>query len=399
MVDLVGAFLLDPVAATVEEMRGGESGQSDGVGVDRVVHPGGGGVQGASDEHRRLNDGGRVPRSEVFPVPVHVPITVECRAHAGAFELSGVDVQVVLVEPERQRAGGEPLAERAAAGGEMRVGHAGGGHRVAGERGVEPGQPAADVRFDLGLGPAGLLEVADVELLLAAHPGEDLAGPGPAPRRVGDAQQPDRGEHLRPDQGAAGGDVRTPVVTDDDRGLLAEGVHHRDVVLDQFQHPVGRHPIRPGRTAVSAHVHRHRPVSGRGQCRQLVAPGVPGLRKPVHQQHQRPGAPLHQMGPARRRGNQTVRFPSLNCPRHESPRIEALLWRVSQSWDGGPEARESCCRFSNNLRLTRPHQDRFLPRQRRRTLGRRCVRRGSARGGRSGCRLWWSFRCGCGGRR
>lgn len=49
---------------------------------------------------------------------------------------------------------------------------------VAGEAGVEAGEPAADVRFDLRLGAAGGLEVADVELLLASDAREAVGGAG-----------------------------------------------------------------------------------------------------------------------------------------------------------------------------------------------------------------------------
>lgn len=43
-VDLVGVFLLDPVAAAVEEVGGGEGGEGAGEALDGVGHPVGGGV-------------------------------------------------------------------------------------------------------------------------------------------------------------------------------------------------------------------------------------------------------------------------------------------------------------------------------------------------------------------
>ncbi len=49
-VDLVGTFLLDPVAAAVQEVGGGQGREGGGESIDGVGHPGGGSVQGAADE-------------------------------------------------------------------------------------------------------------------------------------------------------------------------------------------------------------------------------------------------------------------------------------------------------------------------------------------------------------
>ncbi len=213
---------------------------------------------------------------EVFPVAVHVAVAVEGAGEAGALELPGVDVEVLLAQPGRERAGGETVAQLTARGDEVRVGLALGRHGVGGQGRVEAREPASDIGLDLRLGAAGLLEVGDVELLLgAADPVEDLGGAGAAGRRVRDAQQADRAEDVGVEQG--------------------EGAHDGDVVLHQVEHAVGVGRGGLGGAAVAAYVDRHCPVSGRGEGRELAAPGVPGLGEAVHQQDQRAGALLDQV--------------------------------------------------------------------------------------------------------
>src|SRR5437879_3276600 len=94
------------------------------------------------------------------------------------------------------------------------------GWRVTRSADVEAEEPATDVVFDLRLRPSRFLEVRDVELLVAAHPPEGVERPGGAARRVRHAQHAESGEHIRSEQGRVPGDRRSPVVTDDDGGLL-----------------------------------------------------------------------------------------------------------------------------------------------------------------------------------
>jgi hypothetical protein len=301
-----------------------QAGQGGGVGRDGVGQPCRGGVPAAADEQGGLGDGGAVEVGEVFPVPVHVAVPGQRSAHAGPLELPGVHVEVVLAEPGGRPAGGEAVAEGSAGADEVRVGCPGRRHGVGGQGGVEAGEPAAHVGFDLGLRATRLLEVGDVELLVAAHSREDLTRPGPAARRVGDAEQPHRAEDVRPDQGGVGGDGRAPVVADDHRRPLAQRVHHCGVVLDEVEHSVRGHVPGPGRASVTAHVDGDGAETCGGQGRQLVAPGVPGLRETVHQQDQGPGALLDQVNPTGRRGDQPVRDGRRRV-RHESSGV--LKWR------------------------------------------------------------------------
>ena len=73
---------------------------------------------------------------------------------------------------------------------------------------------------------------------------------------------------------------------DNDRRLLAERVKHTDGVRRHVQHAVALDLVRRVATAVAAEVRRNSMVSGGGERRKLMAPGVPQLRKPMKQEHQ-----------------------------------------------------------------------------------------------------------------
>lgn len=111
-----------------------------------------------------------MPDRQVLPVPVDVAVPIERTSQAGALELGGGLSELLVVELGGIGAlSGETVTQPPAGRDEKRP-------RVPAGRqsGVEAHKPAAHVRFDLGLGPAGLLEIADVELLVAADLREDL---------------------------------------------------------------------------------------------------------------------------------------------------------------------------------------------------------------------------------
>lgn len=113
-----------------------------------------------------------------WPQPVHVAVAVEGAGHAGTFELPGVHLQVVLGEPGRRPAAGEPVAQRCAGADEVRAGRIGAGHGLGGQRRVAAREPAPYVGTDRrrGLSPAadgpgerrGRLREADPR---SGHPG------------------------------------------------------------------------------------------------------------------------------------------------------------------------------------------------------------------------------------
>ncbi len=69
--------------------------------------------------------------------------------------------------------------------------------------------------------------------------------------------------------------------------FLAERVKHADGVRRHVQHAVGLDFLGRVGAAVAAKVRRNSMVSSGRERRKLVAPGVPQLRKPMKQQHQR----------------------------------------------------------------------------------------------------------------
>ncbi len=91
------------------------------------------------------------------------------------------------------------------------------------------------------------------------------------------------------------GDRRAPVMADDDRPLGPEGVDDPDHVADQMKERIFLDLLRTVGLSVAAHVRRHRMIAGIGERLQLRPPGIPGFRKPVAEQDERPFARLRQM--------------------------------------------------------------------------------------------------------
>ena len=85
---------------------------------------------------------------------------------------------------------------------------------------------------------------------------------------------------------------RAPVVADNDRLLLAEGMHQGDDVAGQMQDRIGGDVLRCIARAIAALIGCDDPESGIGERRNLVAPRVPGLGESVAQHDQRPVAGL-----------------------------------------------------------------------------------------------------------
>src|SRR5207237_10928931 len=88
--------------------------------------------------------------------------------------------------------------------------------------------------------------------------------------------------------GEAGGQS----LADDERGFGLKRVEQADEVADQVEDRVLIERLRPVARAVAAHVGRYGMKTGCCERTYLVAPGIPGFRKAVAEQHQRPFALL-----------------------------------------------------------------------------------------------------------
>ena len=184
----------------------------------------------------------------------------------------------------------------------------GGDHAVPRDRVGEPQQPTAQIFFDLGddavlcgevvlvpdLAFAGDLEVVVVRASLAERTARqrDHAAAG---ERNADADHTRASFGVQPGEGPR--DRCAPVVPDHDRLLLAVGVDDAENVAGQFLYAVSRLHAILRRTPVSPLVDGDRAVAGLGERGELVPPGVPGLREPVDQHHQRSLALFHSMDP------------------------------------------------------------------------------------------------------
>ena len=194
-------------------------------------------------------------------------------------------VEVGLREPGGQ-ALGRAEARDPAAGRALRVGHRGRLARRA-RRDIEAADDAARVGVEFLLGDARLLEVENVEEIVAVgflERGDDRLGRPPA---VGHAHRHQRGEAVGVQQHAVPRDDRPPVVPDDNGGLLPERVDQTDDVGREVLDVVVAHRRRLVGLAEAAHVRRDGVKAGGRQGRELVPPRVPGLRPAVQEQDER----------------------------------------------------------------------------------------------------------------
>ena len=95
-----------------------------------------------------------------------------------------------------------------------------------------------------------------------------------------------------PKQRSVPGDRGSPIVTGNHRLLGAERIEQSHHVADEMEQSVLVDRLGPIRLAVAAHVRCNGAESGRRQRSELMAPGIPGFRKAVAQNHERPVALL-----------------------------------------------------------------------------------------------------------
>ncbi len=93
----------------------------------------------------------------------------------------------------------------------------------------------------------------------------------------------------------------------DHRLLLAQGIDQTHHVADQMQQGVLVDRVGPIGPPIAAHVGRHGVEPRLGQGAKLMAPGVPGFRKPMAQQDERSRALLRKMHADAVRLNKTMR--------------------------------------------------------------------------------------------
>ena len=91
------------------------------------------------------------------------------------------------------------------------------------------------------------------------------------------------------------GDRRAPVVADDDGLTGAERVKHANHVADEVKQRVLIDLVRLACLAIAAHVGRDGAIARLGERLQLMAPRMPGLRKPVAEEHDGSASGLGEM--------------------------------------------------------------------------------------------------------
>ena len=83
-------------------------------------------------------------------------------------------------------------------------------------------------------------------------------------------------------------------MADQDAALVrAQRLDHAGDIADHVFHVIGLDGVRLVRAAIAAHIDGAGGEAGLGDRPDLVAPGIPALRKAVHHHHQRAGALDH----------------------------------------------------------------------------------------------------------
>jgi hypothetical protein len=130
------------------------------------------------------------------------------------------------------------------------------------------------VAVQLGIGGTVLLEVQDVEEVVAEDLAERLRRRHLRPRDGWHAQACDAGEPVRVQQRGAPRHHAAEVVADEHGPFGADVVEQTDDVGGQLDDVVGVDGLRLRRSAIAALIRRQYPEAGLGQRRNLVPPGV-----------------------------------------------------------------------------------------------------------------------------
>ena len=240
-------------------------------------------VTGTGDKQRRLVHDTTAPWPEQLPRTAQIAVPVQATPEAGALEFTRVIADVFLGEPCRQAGRLDRVAEKALARSQ-------GAKYIAlrtvartAEMDAPNGRLHITLQFRLGL--AGLLEILHVEVVdaLLFQSAEKIQVSGWGKR---DTHAHHRTKNIRAQHGGVPRHGCPPVVANDHGLLLAQCPNQLDHVSDKVQQGVLGNVRWRVRGTVTAHVRGDGAVACLRQCRELVAPGVPGFRETVAKQHQ-----------------------------------------------------------------------------------------------------------------
>src|SRR5258705_2626347 len=294
--DLAWTLLLGPVSAAGQNSHVTQSRDELFEIGEMLVHARGGDHQivVACDEQRRDRHHYIGKRSHQLPIAIDVAIIVERTAEAAAPEFAGIELDISFAEPRRQRRR-RSLQHASAArnhAGRSRDVAAGCGvpesRRAFARRAVEHSQHSDPwIPLHLGLSYARLLKIELVELRVRGL--RHAAGRAHRPARPEWHAEAGHGaEAVRAQAGRLQGDSRASVMADDDGGWRFEGVEQPHQITDQMEDRVLIDGLRPIALAVAAHIRSDGVEAGGGQRGELMAPGIPGFRESVTQDHRQP---------------------------------------------------------------------------------------------------------------
>ena len=186
--------------------------------------------------------------------------------------------------------------------------------RISGRRIENAADADAGVALQLRLGHARGLEIQLVE--------QSVVGLRHRRRRANSAARSKRNakadhatEPVGPQERRVPRHRGSPIVADDYGLIRSESVEQPHHVADHVEKRVFLDFFRPVGLAISPHIGGHRVIAGFRERLQLMTPRIPGLRKAVTENNQRPGARFGEMNAEAVRFDRAMRQFDHSVPR------------------------------------------------------------------------------------
>jgi para-nitrobenzyl esterase len=366
-VNLFGALLLGPVAAAFQQMRAAQIGhvtahRGDRIAATEHIERG---VARAGNEQSRLRDLAVGEAAQEFEIAGVIAIAVDRAAESGALEFADVIVEIGGREPGGKRVGIDEAVQQLFA--ELLVCGPGAVRRIARNRIIEFAQEIAWVRLRFGFRHAFLLEIDLIEEESAS--GEDVVDHidegSRAHTQIRHRQRTHRAHALRPHKGGVPHDGSAPIVAQQ-YGATVRAQRFGDTghVGDHALHCIGFDRMRLVGAAVTAHIDRAGREAGLRDGADLMPPGIPGLRKAMDHDHERPAAfegdaQLH-IGELNELEFRHVRSPLLPERSAALALAEAVLCWIAPVSSGGhvKTARKKASRAKPTAKKSKPKKSR-----------------------------------------
>src|SRR5262245_30278159 len=277
-VDLGRALLLYPMAGPIDQPDQPQIAYPIAHHSDQVDarHKAQHGIETARDEGGRLFDALVSDRGLLNKIQFRGAVAVERAAEATSLKFCSVIIEVGGRQPGREGVGIGQAIEQPRVGRlvefEPEV------HALTGAPVVDPAQTNPHIRFQLCFGNAWCLKVELIEKAVFVDPAKKFDTRRWPPTGVWHAETGHGTHFLRMEKRSIPDDGGSPIMPDQNCSRFAQRRDKAGNIGTHLIQSIGLNRVRLVAAAVAAYVRRRHPIPGRGQGRDLVAPGVPALR-------------------------------------------------------------------------------------------------------------------------